>query len=161
MDPKSRGRIHATLCLAVVALGLMQAVGWMLRIPALRGLGMATASSPLPIVFTEVKGVETFASGFELEYRDPQGNRKRLPIGPEEYSRLGGPYNWRNVYGAAVSYGPILPAALSQSVLKHGLCANGPLVSILGAGPLDSAAVLIATRTAGRSDTWRLDVGCP
>ena len=37
---------------------------------ALRGIGAATAASPLPKVFSDVDGLETFASEFMLRYRD-------------------------------------------------------------------------------------------
>jgi len=40
----------------------------------LRGIGAATAASPLPKVFSDVDGLETFASAFTLHYRQPDGD---------------------------------------------------------------------------------------
>jgi hypothetical protein len=140
--------------------GLLQAFGHLTGLKAVKGLGAALVSSPLPLVFTEVRGVETFASDFTLEYRSGGDTLHSMPIGPREYGRLGGPYNWRNVYGAAISYGPILPEPLWKAVLTQGFCAEGPLARALEAGRIDTATVIVETRTAGRSDAWRLGVGC-
>ena len=160
IPPARKPAIREILGGVLVAIGLIQVAGYLAKSPKLRGLGTALASSPLPIVFTQVRGLETFASGFELEYRGPDGQKHVTPITPREYSRLGGPYNWRNVYGAAISYGPVLPQPLWRSVLVHGFCDEGPLAKALGAGRLDQATVTVRSGTAGRSDSWRLDVEC-
>lgn len=39
----------------------------------LRGLGAATAASPLPKVFSDVDGLETFAGEFTIHYRQSDG----------------------------------------------------------------------------------------
>ena len=57
----------------------------------LRGIGAATAASPLPKVFSDVDGLETFASEFTLRYRDANGIVTEHVITPELYGRLGGP----------------------------------------------------------------------
>lgn len=154
----SRWRSWAAGCL--LAVGLLQSFGHLTGLKAVKGLGAALACSPLPLVFTEVRGVETFASAFTLEYRNGDDTLRTLPIGPREYGRLGGPYNWRNVYGAAISYGPILPEPLWKAVLHQGFCYDGPLTRALGTGTVRSASILVRTRTAGRSDAWRLGVEC-
>src|SRR3954464_3791251 len=99
---------------------------------ALRGIGAATAASPLPKVFSDVDGLETFASGFTLHYRSGDGTRTDTAITPALYGRLAGPYNRRNVYGAALSYAPRLPRELWEPVYCYGLAPGGPLRSELG-----------------------------
>src|SRR5688572_11455961 len=97
------------LGLALCALGLMQTVGYVVGSKAIRAIGAATAASPLPKVFSDVDGLEPFASTFHLEGTTSGGERIRIPLTPELYQRLQGPYNRRNVYGAAIAFGPRLP----------------------------------------------------
>ena len=43
-----------------------------------------------------------------------------------------GPYNRRNVYGAALAYAPVIPATLRDPVIQYGLCGDAPLLRELG-----------------------------
>jgi len=127
----------------------------------LRGIGAATAASPLPKVFSDVDGLETFASEFTLHYRTPGGTLIGMPITPKLYGRLAGPYNRRNVYGAALSYAPRLPRELWEPVFCYGLAPDAPLRTALGLGSgVTEISVTIRTRTRGRSDAWRLASSC-
>jgi hypothetical protein len=146
--------------LALLVVGLAQMTGDLLGLRWLRGLGAATVASPLPKVFSDVAGLETFASRFELEVVTPRGTSRR-DIDPALYARLGGPYNRRNVYGAALSYAPRLPTKLWEQVFCYGFAPAGPLRRELGVA-VDATAVRvhIATRTRGRSDRWILEPHC-
>lgn len=149
------------LAIALLALGLLQMAGYLTGSRALRGLGAATVASPLPIVFSDVKGLETFASEFTLKVSRVAQISEHIPVTPELYAKFGGPYNRRNVYGAAISYGPRLPEPLWRSVLGYGFCANGPLAKGLGLGEgLREVTVEIETKTEGRVGIWNLDVSC-
>ncbi len=147
--------------LALLVVGLLQMTGDALGIPFLKGLGAATAASPLPKVFSDVRGLETFASRFALSYRAPGGGLVERELTPELYARVRGPYNRRNVYGAALAYAPRLPEALWREVYCYGLGPGGPLRRELGipAGARQ-VRVLIATRTRGRRDSWLLEDPC-
>lgn len=144
----------------LLAVGLSQMAGDVLEIPVLKGIGAASVAAPLPKVFSDVAGLETFASGFELEADTSRGVVRR-PITPELYARLSGPYNRRNVYGAALAYAPRLPAEIWEPVFCFGLAPQGPLRRELGV-PADATAIRIhlATRTRGRSDRWTLEPDC-
>jgi hypothetical protein len=127
----------------------------------LRGVGAASAASPLPKVFSDVDGLETFASEFTLRYRRGDGALIETPITPELYGRLAGPYNRRNVYGAALSYAPRLPRALWEPVYCYGLAPQGPLRTELGIGSdATDISVTVRTRTRGRTDVWTLESPC-
>ena len=145
---------------ALLALGLTQMAGDALGIDWLRGIGAASVAAPLPKVFSDVRGLETFASRFELEVVTPAGEERR-EITPELYARLAGPYNRRNVYGAALSYAPRLPTPLWRQVFCYGFAANGPLRREL-AVPADATAVRvhITSRTRGRDQSWTLEPRC-
>ena len=136
-------------------------VGDLTGLTALKGIGAATAASPFPKVFSDVRGLETFASEFILHYEMTDGIDRKLPITPELYRRLAGPYNRRNVYGAALSYAPRLPEVIWSSVYCYGLRPGGPLRREFGLPEnIVKIQVLIATRTRGRDDTWVLNPVC-
>jgi hypothetical protein len=147
--------------LAICLVGCLQMMGSVIGSVALRGIGAATAASPLPKVFSDVDGLETFASEFRLRYRGPDGTLVEMPITPALYGRLAGPYNRRNVYGAALSYAPRLPRELWEPVYCYGLAPGGPLRTELGIDPgATDISVTIRTRTRGRSDVWTLKAAC-
>jgi hypothetical protein len=120
-------RAHvAAACLLV--LGVAQIAGDLLGWTPLRGLAAATGASPAPKVFSAVRGFETYSTRFFLEGRDG----KRIELTPSLYSRLRGPYNRRNVYGAALAYAPVLPADMRDPVMRHALCGEAPLLREMG-----------------------------
>jgi hypothetical protein len=153
--------MKTAIYIAIIMLGLLQSIGYVLGSKAIRGLGAASGSSPLPLVFTEVKGVETFASDFFVTYTDAAGKDTAVQITPKNYAKLQGPYNRRNIYGAAIAYGPILKKDLLDAVLNYGLCTNRSLLKEMGL-PLDATnyAIKIKTRTANRHDEWILKPNC-
>lgn len=126
--------------LGLLIVGLLQMGGDVLDLPALRGIGAATVAAPAPKVFSAVRGLETYASQFFLEWTDRDGERHSVRITPALYARLAGPYNRRNVYGAALAYGPVLTAdprtrVLFHSIITYALCGKAPLLSELGIAP--------------------------
>jgi hypothetical protein len=153
-----RWRNRAAIVLGLV--GCVQMVGYVTGSVVLRGIGAATAASPLPKVFSDVDGLETFASEFTLRYRDSGGAVMATRITPELYGRLGGPYNRRNVYGAALSYAPRLPDPLWESVYCYGLAPQGPMRTELGLVGATDVSVTIRTRTRDRNDEWTLEPPC-
>ncbi|HEY1582492.1 MAG TPA: hypothetical protein VGF73_05295 [Chthoniobacterales bacterium] len=123
----------------------------------LRGIGAASVVAPSPNVFCDVNGLEGFASTFTLQFRSGSGPAREIAITPELYSRLRGPYDRRNAYGAALSYGPKLPDSLWRSVYDYGWKENGPLRRELGI-PNENVYVVtvIRTETRGRHDCLAL-----
>jgi hypothetical protein len=123
--------------LGLLIVGLLQMTGDILNSSVLKGIGAATVASPAPKVFSAVRGLETYSSHFFLEWTDGNGEQHSVKLTPELYARLAGPYNRRNVYGAAWAYGPILSTDLRtqpmfQSVLSYALCGKAPLLTELG-----------------------------
>lgn len=145
----------------LLGLGLLQMIGYLTGIQPLRALGAASSASPLPLVFSDVKGLETFASEFSVKIETENHSTKEFFITPELYSRLKGAYNRRNVYGAALSYAPRLPEKLWQSVFRYGFCEKGPLAEAFQVNePIQKASLHIRTKTRGREDVWDLPVLC-
>lgn len=147
------------LSILLVTVGLLQSFGYLIGVKEIKQLGALTVASPLPIVFTQQKGfLETFASEFTLVYHQ-DGVEKRLPITPELYSKLDKPYNYRNVLGAAISYGPILPKPLVDSVLGYAFTDPGVLTQAFGIDDLDKAHIEIMSKTKGVDKTYILPLG--
>ena len=147
--PKDRTEWFAV---ALLGVGLLQMAGDVVMqvtgSPALKGIAAATAASPAPKVFCSQGGLETFSSRFFLNYNAADGSEVTLPLTPEVYGRLDGPYKRRNVYGAALSYGPALPPELSGPVIRYGLRGDAPLLRELGV-PGASDAYLIYEHVRG------------
>jgi hypothetical protein len=127
----------------LLVLGLLQMTGDLLQSyvnepvgSAVKGIGAATTASPAPKVFSAVRGLETYSTRFFIEWKDKEGMEHSLELTPETYSRLRGPYNRRNVYGAALAYGPVLPAELRDPVMKYAMCGDAPILRELGIDPV-------------------------
>jgi hypothetical protein len=140
--------------------GLTQMVGDLVGSKALRGIGAVSVAAPFPKVFCDLKGVEGFACEFTLLARTPSGGTNEIALTPELYQRLSGPYNRRNVYGAALAGAPILPRQIWEAVYCYGFGTNGPLRLELGLPPDSSVQVRIRTKTRGRDNVWVLEAPC-
>jgi hypothetical protein len=130
----------------LVVLGLAQMVGDLTQQylsesigRPLKGVAAATAASPAPKVFSSVRGLETYSTRFFIEWTDRGGGEHSLPLTPDVYARLRGPYNRRNVYGAVLAYGPVLPPELRDPVMRYALCGDAPLLRELGLDPREIA----------------------
>jgi hypothetical protein len=149
------------LAIILTAIGCLQMAGHLMGSRNLRGIGAATCASPFPKVFSDVDGLETFASTFELTGQTPAGETFSMPITPELYARLDGSYNRRNVYGAALSYAPRMPEPLWSAVFCYGFSDTGPLRREFDLPPgARGLAVTVRTRTRGRDGVWVLSPPC-
>jgi hypothetical protein len=130
--------------------GFAQMSGDVFHLNALKAVAAATAASPAPKVFSAVKGLETYSSRLFIESASQKANSQSFEITPELYSRLRGPYNRRNVFGAVLAYGPVLASdphtrPLFDSVSRYALCGHAPLLRELGM-PASSVAPLVQVR---------------
>ncbi len=140
----------ALITIFLVILGTFQMAGDLLGIPELKGLGFASAASPAPKVFTAQKGFETYANKFFIEYITNDEKPVSIEITPRIYQRLKGPYNRKNIYGAATSYGPVLASnpktkPMLISVMQYAFCGAAPLLVELG-GQAKKAGASIQVR---------------
>lgn len=156
-----------SILVLLVALGTLQIFADVLAMPRLRAVFAATQVSPAMKVFTAHQGYETHAARFAITWIDADGDTQRLSVDPEVYRNVQGPYNRRNVYGAALAYGPLLRAdpklrPMQESVMHYAFCSPGTLRSDLGI-PRDAADLTIhvlPTRPPARADlefSWEVD----
>ena len=135
------------LAIALLVLGLLQMTGDVLEQSGLervgrpiKAIGAASTASPAPKVFSASRGLETYSTRFFLEWTDRDGREQSVLITPELYGRIRGPYNRRNVFGAALAYGPVLSTTeatrpMFGSVINYALCGDAPLLLELGIDP--------------------------
>ena len=124
----------------LLSIGLLQMAGDVLHLPVLKALAAATAASPAPRVFSSVQGLETYSTRFFIEWTATDGTFHSVEITPQRAAGLRGPYNRRNVYGAVLSYGPILQSdvrldPMFESVSRYALCGHAPMLRELGIDP--------------------------
>lgn len=157
------GRLRGAAIGALLVLGLAQMVcdlaGWR----AGKALAAASMASPAPRVFSATRGFETFSARFHLEWNGADGRPGRLAFDRAAYARLRGPYNRRNVYGAAFAYGPVLAAEpagrrLLEQVGRHAFGGDAPLLAELGV-PADAVRSGLRLRCEPR--TVAPDPGLP
>ena len=120
---------HAA-AVALVVLGIAQMIGDVAGILPVKGIAAATNASPAPKVFSAVRGLETYSTRFFIEWPGHS-----VEVTPEMYSRLEGPYNRRNVYGAALSFAPVLPEPMRVAAMRKALCGEAPLLREIGLDP--------------------------
>jgi hypothetical protein len=142
MRRASHARFMNRASVFLLVIGLLQMAGDMLRVPQVKALAAATAASPAPKVFSSVQGLETFSSDFYIDWKDRSGAAHAIKLTPEMYSRIRGPYNRRNVFGAALSYAPVLARdsrtrPMYDAVVSYALCGPAPLLREIGIDPAD------------------------
>jgi len=121
----------------LIGVGCLQMVGDVFALPALKAFGAATQVAPAMKVFTAHRGYETHANRFFIGWRDADGDVHESALTPALYARITGPYNRRNVYGAALAYGPLLRAdpalrPMHDSVIGYAFCSPGVMLAPLG-----------------------------
>lgn len=161
MITKARG---VGLC-AVISIGFLQMAGWILQSDTLQGLGFITNASPLPLVFSIFRGIEPFSSQFTLTVVDSNGQDQLIPVSPEAYAKLEGPYNLRNVYGAVFAGGPKFTSekeiAMWNSIMKFGFCSPAVVSRQFGlASDIAEVRVTQVSRARGIDGQWQQAVRC-
>lgn len=154
------------LLIGVFCIALLQVIGFSIGNKSIRGLGVVTASSPLPFVFSAHKGLETFAQRYAVELVVDSTPNTRIEIDHLLYSQLGGAYNFRNAYGAIFSHGPVIEKMdggleLIDAIAAYGFCSQGELLSAFEL-ELKPLSVILESRPKDQSQKiWRHQVDCP
>jgi sterol desaturase/sphingolipid hydroxylase (fatty acid hydroxylase superfamily) len=145
--------------------GCLNTVGLVFRSPSVRGVGIVSAASPLPFVFSSFEGVETFSTMYYLDIAFKNGTRQGLVMDHKLYGRLNGPYNYKNQLGAVFSHGPFFKdpqmIMMRDQILNWCFC-RGHLSKDFGIGDdIDKVVITIKSKTIGNEDKkWVLNVVC-
>ena len=151
--------------IALLVLGLAQMIADLTGVGMLRGAAAATAASPAPKVFTRVGHSEPFSARFALVVQLGDGVSQRVELTPERYAKLAGPYNRRNVFGAAIAASPELAAEplteqLFERLARYALCGDAPVLHELGVDESREVESVVIERLAASGKIDRLPVSC-
>ena len=169
--------IYTVLSLLLLVVGCLNSYGYLFNQPSIKGLGIVTVASPLPLVFSSHNGIETFSTEFlmNVTYADSQTNEHQealFPLNHEIYSQIQGPYNRRNAYGVLFSHGPFFLTRelinLRQEILQYAVCKNGldlDYEKILGVDnnitAIKKAEIIVTSKTKGNENkNWKMSVTC-
>jgi len=141
-------------CCGLLVLALSQIVFGLLGAEPARNLAASTAAAPYPKVFCDKDGYEAFAMDFELIGEDAQGHSHVVHMTPETYRRMGGPYNRRNVYGAALAFAPRLDEAVRDEVVDYAFHRDGGLARELGLPPLRKLTIRITPKPGVQAESY-------
>ncbi len=133
MASKTSGVSRATIgAVLLLILALSQMAAGLAGCEPLREAVAGTGAAPYPKVFCDKDGYEAFAMDFELVGIDAASREHRVLMTPEAYERMRGPYNRRNVYGAALAFAPRLDDELRDEVVDYAFRRDGGLRRELG-----------------------------
>ena len=148
----------------ILVIGLISITGFVFFSPTIQTIGTVTASSPLPFVFSAYNGTETFAFDY---VKTVVNNNTEIDL-KYIYQNIDGPYNRRNVFGVALSYGVLFRQSnlieMRNSVLQWAICKK----KIISANHLVTIPdkimrvdFTIKSKTKFQDKTWLLTIICP
>lgn len=157
--------------IVLLGVGLMQMFGDIIDSDVIKAIGFATCASPKQKVFTSHNGYETFSADFKLSYYDSDNQQQELLITPKNYKNIKGPYNRRNMYGAGLSYAPVLAnnpktKNMFASVSSYALCKKAPILNELKINSINNNLpiniILSPKQQSIQKDQWQLiyEVNC-
>ena len=151
------------LAIGIGLFALSAMLGDTLKVPALKGLGLASCAAPYTKVFGQAltykdkQPFETFTAEFHLYYTSKNGER-HIAITPEVYQKLAGPYQRRNVYGAILAYGPALSEDVQKRTFDYAIKTPGTIRKELGIpANATNIRVKMISSTKGDSRQWILE----
>lgn len=144
--PKRRIAWRGIACAVLLVLSLSQMFFGLVHAEGARNAAASTAAAPHPKVFCDKDGYEAFAMNFELIGEDFAGRTHYVAMTPDAYKRMQGPYNRRNVYGAALAFAPRMPVVQRDAVVEYAFHSNGDLRRELGLPPLRKLTILITPK---------------
>ncbi|VBB19002.1 desaturase [Yasminevirus sp. GU-2018] len=150
---------------ALVIWGALTSTAFIAHHDGMKEVGFVTVSSPLPLVFSAYRGVETFATAFDVQIQYQNGTVYNTHLDVERYNLLSGAYNRKNIYGAVFSHGPFFDQPnlikIRQDILKYAVCDPGIIVKEFGAdGDVEHVHVNILNRRNGNEKIGELEISC-
>lgn len=151
----------------LVGVGCLQLGGDLIGNDTIKALGAMTHASPAPKVFTAQNGFETYSPRFIVTAIDAAGKETAVRLTPQVNARVRGPYNRRNAYGAAISYGPVLASSahtrpMFEAAFYYGFCNARGIVAEVGLPEVARYRVTVQPRKAAAHEQWptRFEVDC-
>jgi sterol desaturase/sphingolipid hydroxylase (fatty acid hydroxylase superfamily) len=161
----NKNLLVSVLSYLLVFWGMANSIAFLAHSNIAKDIGFATVSSPLPLVFSSFKGVETFSTEFQTKVELTNGTVFERPLDLDAYSMFKGSYPKRNVYGAVFSHGPFFDDPkminLRQQVLHYAICKPGIMIrQVLGNINVKSLNVTVTSKTRNNTGKWYLNINC-
>lgn len=119
---KNDTRKIPVLSIVLVLLGSLQMLGYILKIPELSGLGFSYGASPLPTVFSNVKGVDGFDTEQQLHVTDARGTIDTIELDQQLFAQFTGPFFLKESYAIFLAYSHILTPQQLEAGSRFMLC---------------------------------------
>lgn len=141
-------------CALLLTVALSQMAFGLIHAEDARNVAASTGTAPYPKVFCDKDGYEAFAMNFELTGEDFQGNTHVVAMTPDTYKRIEGPYNRRNVYGAALAFAPRLDPKLRDRIVEYSFHTDGGLRRDLGLPSLRTLTIRITPKDGVEAEIY-------
>ena len=160
-------RMRTAAAYALVVLGFMSIIGQICGLRQLKGLGFLSGAAPLPIVFSQSRGLPSYAAQFFVEFPSQSGEPLRTHLDKQQYSKILGPLIRRNAYGSVVALGELFQSTpeliqLRNQVLRYGFCRpGGAYVAEMGLPSPKASVRLITEYPNPKLARFAFEIDCP
>lgn len=121
-------KLKTILTYMLILLGIANIHGYLIHTEKIKPIATLSVASPLPIVFSHYKGIETFATSiyFYKEFKHfTDGESSFEHFDNKLYSKIKGSYNRKNAYSVLLTHGVMFEGKtkeLRDDILHYGLC---------------------------------------
>jgi hypothetical protein len=154
-------RSQIALRLFVVGLGLISCLAFVFNSSFLRFVGAVSASSPLPVVFSEVLGYEPFATDVHFQIRSRSLKNYSRLLSSRHVAQISSYESFRSVFRNSVLLAPRLSREYVERSLQELACNQNYLARVFDINePIVSATMNLRSKTTGHLEQWNWEVRC-
>lgn len=124
----------------LVLVGLARVIGFYTGFFPLSVLGEQFGASPLPLVFSQVHGVETYSRRLLIRLVMADGRQELIADGKDFRRRLHGPFSRAKLYIDPIAFADLASGRRRGDVIANAFCKDSPLVEELGIRGVVAAA---------------------
>ena len=158
---RSAARARAGLAVLLTGAGLLQIAGSALGSPFLIGVGQLTGVAPLPRVFSQRGGIDSFARRAVVEVWTADGGRREIAVDRRFGRDLDGPVVRRAAYAHGALLAGLSPSPKPAALLERAFCAPADVASELGVtAPVERLRVRNWSALANDEPYGTLEVRC-
>jgi hypothetical protein len=110
------------LSIILLVIGSLQIIGYIFGSQTIRGLGFVSGAAPLPIVFSNVKGVDGFDTKHSLIVSSTTGNVDTIALDKKLFSQFSGAFFLKESYSIFLAYSHIFTPKQLEAGSNFMLC---------------------------------------
>jgi hypothetical protein len=143
----------------LIAVGVARVVGFFTGLFPISVLALQFGASPLPLVFSQVRGVETYGRRFAVTLTTASGIRTEVS-GDRLAQALPGPFTRVKLYVDQLAFADLSREPRRQSFLRQAACAGGPVARVLGVADPVAVRLRLWSAVPRESAVATFDVEC-